>query len=147
MLWQTSRDERAQALCANFVLQATNTQGLETRLAGYRMQLSRGLWLYGIVALATHAVLHLWIHHTLHGDNYRMVGNFRKGFTCIFAFFVSQEPFAKIKTAKISLSTCEVKKPCFNPQPSYTATNRIVSASVPLTAIAEAIQKIKMLAM
>ena len=69
MLWQTSRDERAQALCANFVLQATNTQGLETRLAGYRMQLSRGLWLYGIVALATHVVLHLWIHHTLHGDN------------------------------------------------------------------------------
>ena len=34
-LWQTSRDERAQAapaLCANFVLQATNAQGLGTRL-------------------------------------------------------------------------------------------------------------------
>jgi len=28
-----------------------------------------------------------------------MVGNFREGF--IFAFFASQEPFAKIKTAKI----------------------------------------------
>ena len=26
---QTSRDERAEALCANFVLQATNAQGLE----------------------------------------------------------------------------------------------------------------------
>ena len=28
----TSRDERAQALCANFVLQVTNTPGLGTRL-------------------------------------------------------------------------------------------------------------------
>ena len=32
-LRHTSRDERAQALCANFVLQATNAQGLGTRLA------------------------------------------------------------------------------------------------------------------
>ena len=31
-LRHTSRDERAQALCANFVLQATNAQGLGTRL-------------------------------------------------------------------------------------------------------------------
>ena len=31
--WQTSRDERAQALWANFVLQATNAQGLGTRLS------------------------------------------------------------------------------------------------------------------
>ena len=30
-LRHTSRDERAQALCANFVLQATNAQGLGTR--------------------------------------------------------------------------------------------------------------------
>ena len=71
--------------------------------------------------------------------NYHMVGNFHEGF--IFVFFTSQEPFAKIKTAKISLSTCEVNEPHFN-----TAANRSVSASVPLTAIAEAIQKIEMLA-
>ena len=31
-LWHTSHDEWAQALCANFVLQATNAQGLGTRL-------------------------------------------------------------------------------------------------------------------
>ena len=71
--------------------------------------------------------------------NYCMVGNFREGF--IFVFFASQEPFAKIKTTKISLSTCEVNEPHFN-----TAANRSMSASVPLTAIAEAIQKIEMLA-
>jgi len=76
---------------------------------------------------------------------YHMVGNFREGF--IFAFFASQEPFAKIKTAKILLSMCEVNELHFNPWPTYTATNRSVSASVPLTAIAEAFQKIEMLAM
>ena len=68
---------------------------------------------------------------------YRMVGNFREGF--IFAFFASQEPFAK--TAKILLSTCEVNEPRFYPRPTYTAANRSLSASMPLTAIAEAIQK------
>ena len=30
-LWQTSRDEQAQALCTNFVLQVTNVQGLGTK--------------------------------------------------------------------------------------------------------------------
>ena len=33
-LWQTSRDEQAQALCVNFVLQATKAQSLGTRLGG-----------------------------------------------------------------------------------------------------------------
>ena len=72
---------------------------------------------------------------------YRMVVNFRKRFN--FAFFASQEPFAKIKTAKISLSTCEVNKLGFNPQPTYTAANRSVSASVPLTAILKLSRKSK----
>ena len=36
---------------------------------------------------------------------YHIVGNFREGF--IFAFFASQELFAKIKTAKFLLSTCK----------------------------------------
>ena len=72
-----------------------------------------------------------------------MVVNFREGF--IFALFASQEPFAKIKTAKISLSTCEVNKLGFNPQPTYTAANRSVSASVPFDGYPEAIQKIEML--
>ena len=36
-LWQTSRDERTQALWANFVLQATNAQGLGTRLVVARV--------------------------------------------------------------------------------------------------------------
>ena len=40
-----------------------------------------------------------------------------------------------------------MNEPRFNPQPTYTAGNRSVSASVPLMAIAEAIQKIEMLAM
>jgi len=38
LLRQTSHDERAQALCANFVLQATNMQGLGTRLGLANMQ-------------------------------------------------------------------------------------------------------------
>ena len=50
-----------------------------------------------------------------------MVGNFREVF--IFAFFVSQEPFAKIKTAKIKtakilLPTCKANELRFNPWPS-----------------------------
>ena len=47
---------------------------------------------------------------------YRMVGNFREGF--IFTFFVSQEPFAKIKTAKFLLSTCTTSELRFNLAPS-----------------------------
>ena len=47
---------------------------------------------------------------------YRMVGNFREVF--IFAFFVSQKPFAKIKTAKILLPTCKANEPHFNPWPT-----------------------------
>ena len=45
-----------------------------------------------------------------------MVGNFREVF--IFAFFVNQEPFAKIKTAKILLPTCKANEPRFNPWPT-----------------------------
>ena len=45
--------------------------------------------------------------------DYCMVSNVRKEF--IFVFFVSQEPFAKIKATKILLSMCEVNEPCFNP--------------------------------
>ena len=47
---------------------------------------------------------------------YRMVGNFCEVF--IFAFFASQEPFAKIKTAKILLPTCKANEPRFNPWPT-----------------------------
>ena len=59
---------------------------------------------------------------------YCMVGNFREVF--IFAFFASQEPFAKIKTAKILLPMCKVNEPHFNPWPSYfyTAAYKSVSA-------------------
>ena len=78
---------------------------------------------------------------------YRMVGNFREGF--IFALFASQELFAKIKTAKFLLFTCEASEPCFNPayfklyiRPNC---NRSLSASVPSTAIAQTIQEIKVL--
>ena len=69
-----------------------------------------------------------------------MVGNFHEVF--IFAFFTSQEPFMKIKTAKILLPMCKVNKPHFNPWPSYfyTAAYKSVSTSVPLTAITEVIQ-------
>ena len=59
-----------------------------------------------------------------------MVGNFHEVF--IFAFFTSQEPFAKIKTVKILLPTCLAY--------FYTAAYKSVSASVPLTAITEVIQ-------
>ena len=52
---------------------------------------------------------------------YRMVGNFGEGF--IFAFFASQEPFAKIKTAKFLLSTCKASEPRFN-----LATSNYLSA-------------------
>ena len=41
--------------------------------------------------------------HVSEVNRYRMVCNFREGF--IFAFFASQEPFAKIKTTKFLLST------------------------------------------
>ena len=68
-------------------------------------------------------------------------GIFCKGF-----IFASQEPFVKIKTAKMLLTTCEVNELRFNPRPTYTAANRSMSASVPLTAIAETIQEIEMLA-
>ena len=47
---------------------------------------------------------------------YRMVGNFRKVFN--FAFFASQEPIAKIKTAKILLPMCKANEPHFNPWPT-----------------------------
>ena len=76
-----------------------------------------------------------------------MVGNFCEGF--IFAFFVSQEPFAKIKTVKFLLSTCKASEPCFNPAyfklHIHPNCNRSLSASVPSTAIAQTIQEIKVL--
>ena len=50
------------------------------------------------------------------GNFYRMVSNFREVFN--FAFFASQEPLAKIKTAKILLPTCKANKPRFNPWPT-----------------------------
>jgi len=45
-----------------------------------------------------------------------MVGNFREVF--IFTFFASQEPLAKIKTAKILLPMCKANKPRFSPRPT-----------------------------
>ena len=74
---------------------------------------------------------------------YRMVVNLREGF--IFAFFTSEEPFAKIKTAK--MSKCIANELSFNHRPSlnYIVANRTVSASVPLMAIAEALQAIEIL--
>ena len=75
-----------------------------------------------------------------------MVGNFHEGF--IFVFFVSQEPFAKIKTAKILSSTCKRMNRVSIPDllgTIYIAANRTVSVSVRLTAIAGAIQEIEML--
>ena len=65
---------------------------------------------------------------------YRMVGNFREGF--IFVFFVSQEPFMKIKTVKFFWSTCKASEPHFNPAffklSSCPNSNRSLSASVSL---------------
>ena len=70
---------------------------------------------------------------------YRVVGNFCE--VLIFAFFASQEPFAKIKTTKILLPTCKANEPRFQyPAYFYTAAYKSVSASVPLKAITEAIQ-------
>ena len=42
-------------------------------------------------------------------SSYRIVGNFREGF-----IFASQEPFAKIKTAKFLLPACKASEPRFN---------------------------------
>ena len=76
---------------------------------------------------------------------YSMVANFCERF--IFAFFVSQEPFAKIKTVKFLLSIANESR--FNPAyfklSSRPNSNRSLSGSVPLTAIAQAIQEIEML--
>ena len=76
-------------------------------------------------------------------EMYRVVGNLREGF--IFAFFTSEEPFAKIKTAK--MSKCIANELSFNHRPSlnYIVANRTVSASVPLMDIAEALQAIEIL--
>ena len=67
-----------------------------------------------------------------------MVGNFREGF-----IFTSQEPFMKIKTTKIlcAKQTNRISIPSLLGS-IYTAANRRLSVSVPLTAIAESIQKI-----
>ena len=75
-----------------------------------------------------------------------MVGNFREGFT--FAFFASQEPFAKLKPRKFCCPRVKRTNRISILSPLeiiYTPANRRVSASVPLTAIAEAIQEIEML--
>ena len=67
-----------------------------------------------------------------------MVGNFREGF--IFAFFTSQEPFAKIKTAKFLLPTYNASEPRFSlayfKLSIHPTCNRSLSASVLSTAIA-----------
>ena len=55
-------------------------------------------------------------HTELYFHSYCMVGHFREVF--IFAFFASQEPFAKIKTAKILLPMCKANEPHFNPWPT-----------------------------
>jgi len=64
----------------------------------------------------------------------------------IFAFFVRQEPFTK---TKILLSTCKASEPHFNlaylKVSSRPNSNRSLSTNLPLTAIAQAIQKIKVL--
>ena len=64
----------------------------------------------------------------------------------IFALFVRQEPFTK---TKILLSACKVSKPHFNlaylQVSSRPNSNRSLSTNLPLTAIAQAIQKIKVL--
>ena len=75
---------------------------------------------------------------------YRMVGNFRKEF--IFAFFASQEPFMKIRNRENFVVHMQSKRqsPAYLELSIIIAANRTVSASVPLTAIAEAIQEIKM---
>ena len=44
--------------------------------------------------------------------NYHIVGNFHEGF--IFTFFVSLEPFAKIKTEKFVLPTRKASELCFS---------------------------------
>ena len=76
-----------------------------------------------------------------------MVGNFHERF--IFAFFMSEEPFAKIKTVKFSLFMCKASEPHFSlayfKLSSRPNSNRSLSASVPLTAIAQAIQEIEVL--
>ena len=78
---------------------------------------------------------------------YHMVCNFREGF--IFVFFASQEPFAKIKTTKFLLSTCKASEPRFNlayfKLSSRLNSNRSLLVSVPLTAIAQAIQESEVL--
>ena len=54
--------------------------------------------------------------------------------------------FVKVKMGKFWLSTCKANEPHFSPSYSiYIAANRSVSASVPLTANAEAIQEIEVL--
>ena len=63
----------------------------------------------------------------------------------LFAFFVIQEPFAKVKTAKMFLSTCKMNELHCNLGTIYIAANRSLSASVTLTAITRGIQGIEML--
>ena len=73
-----------------------------------------------------------------------MVGNFREGF--IFVFFVSQEPFAKIKTAKIVVQVQNEQTEFHSSAylELYSRQQNRVSECA-LTAIAEALQEIKML--
>ena len=63
-----------------------------------------------------------------------------------FRIIVRQEPFTK---TKILLSACKVSKPHFNlaylQVSSRPNSNRSLSTNLPLTAIAQAIQKIKVL--
>ena len=110
-------------------------------------------WAPPILSAALQARLVKQLHHFISqccwsGWLVPIVGNF-----CNKFLFASQEPFSKIKSAKILLSTfgwlvttCKANEARFNFALLVTiciAANRGAFASVPLTAIADAIQEIE----
>ena len=103
-------------------------------------------WAPPILSAALQSRLVKQLHHFISqccwgGWLVPMVGNF-----CNRFLFASQEPFAKIKSVKILLSTCKANEARFNSALLITiciAANRGAFASVPLTAITEAIQEIE----
>ena len=77
---------------------------------------------------------------------YRMVGNFREGF--IFTFFASQEPSRKLKLRNFCCPRAKrANRVSIRPTSISSCSNskRSLSASVPLTAIAQTIQEIEVL--
>ena len=74
-----------------------------------------------------------------------MVANFVRDYFCmefIFSFFMSQEPFVKVKTKKFCCPCSKrVNYISIRPTSNYLA-NRSLSMSVPLMAIAQDIQEI-----